>query len=125
MRQCIHGFWAGLVGLLSSPVPVRLPHFGKVLAGLSVLGALALSYFAGAAVMFFELPSYDFLHKAFTGGKAWHERGQPALNPFQPPDLDEREVFLCGPPGLANHVLRGLRHAGVPRRRVHVERFAL
>jgi predicted ferric reductase len=41
------------------------------------------------------------------------------------PDLDEREVFLCGPPGLANHVLRGLRHAGVPRRRVHVERFAL
>jgi ferredoxin-NADP reductase len=41
------------------------------------------------------------------------------------PDLDEREVFLCGPPGLANHVLRGLRRAGVPRRRVRVERFAL
>jgi predicted ferric reductase len=41
------------------------------------------------------------------------------------PDLDEREVFLCGPPGLANHALRELRHAGVPRRRVHVERFAL
>jgi hypothetical protein len=99
MRQCIHGFWAGLVGLLSSPVPVRLPHFGKVLAGLSVLGALALSYFAGAAVMFFELPSYDFLHKAFTGGKAWHERGQPALNPFQPPDLDEREGVTVDKPG--------------------------
>jgi predicted ferric reductase len=41
------------------------------------------------------------------------------------PDLDEREIFLCGPPGLANHVLRALRRAGVPRRRVHVERFAL
>jgi hypothetical protein len=81
----------GLVGLLDARVPIRFPQFGKLLAGLSLLGVVVLSYFVGAAVMFFQLPTYDFLHKAFTGGKAWHERGQPALNPFQPPDLDERE----------------------------------
>jgi hypothetical protein len=91
MRRCIHGLWVGLVGLLAARVPIRVPQFGKLLAGLSLLGVVVLSYFVGAAVMFFQLPTYDFLHKAFTGGKAWHERGQPALNPFLPPDLDERE----------------------------------
>jgi predicted ferric reductase len=41
------------------------------------------------------------------------------------PDLLEREVFLCGPPGLADLVKREVRRAGVERRHVHVERFAL
>ena len=41
------------------------------------------------------------------------------------PDLAERDVFLCGPPGLADHVRREVRRAGVPRRHVHAERFAL
>jgi predicted ferric reductase len=41
------------------------------------------------------------------------------------PDLSERDVFLCGPPGLANAVRREVRLAGIPRRHVHTERFAL
>ncbi len=41
------------------------------------------------------------------------------------PDLAERDVFLCGPPGLANAVRREVRLAGIPRRHVHTERFAL
>ena len=41
------------------------------------------------------------------------------------PDLDERDVFLCGPPGLADAVRREVRRAGIPRRHVHAERFAL
>jgi len=41
------------------------------------------------------------------------------------PDLGERDVFLCGPPGLADAVKRQVRRAGVPRRRIHSERFAL
>ena len=41
------------------------------------------------------------------------------------PDLAEREVYLCGPPAMTNVTGRRLRHAGVPRRRLHVERFAL
>jgi predicted ferric reductase len=41
------------------------------------------------------------------------------------PDLDVREVFLCGPPGLADALRRELRRAGIRRRRIHAERFAL
>src|SRR5919204_6976309 len=92
MRRSIRSFRARLRGLLNSRIPIRAPHLGKVLACLSILGLAGLSYLFGAAVMFFQLPSYDFLHHAFTGGKAWHERGQPtAGNPFIPPDIDVPE----------------------------------
>lgn len=41
------------------------------------------------------------------------------------PDLAERDVYLCGPPAMTSVTERRLRAAGVPRRRLHVERFAL
>ncbi len=41
------------------------------------------------------------------------------------PDLAEREVYLCGPPAMTDVTRKRLRAAGVPRRRLHVERFAL
>jgi predicted ferric reductase len=41
------------------------------------------------------------------------------------PDLAEREVYLCGPPAMTSVTEKRLRAAGVPRRRLHVERFAL
>jgi predicted ferric reductase len=41
------------------------------------------------------------------------------------PDLAEREVYLCGPPAMTNVTERRLRIAGVSRRHLHVERFAL
>jgi predicted ferric reductase len=41
------------------------------------------------------------------------------------PDLAEREVYLCGPPAMVNVTEKRLRTAGVPRRQLHVERFAL
>lgn len=41
------------------------------------------------------------------------------------PDLAERTVFVCGPPAMSTAVTRTLRRAGVPRRRLHTERFAL
>jgi ferredoxin-NADP reductase len=41
------------------------------------------------------------------------------------PDLADREVYLCGPPAMTNLPEKRLRAAGVPRRRLHVERFAL
>ncbi|MDW6059058.1 ferric reductase-like transmembrane domain-containing protein [Streptomyces sp. FXJ1.4098] len=40
------------------------------------------------------------------------------------PDVAEREVYLCGPPGMAEAAQRALRRAGVPRRRIHHESFA-
>lgn len=53
-------------------------------------------------------------------------------DPFSPaelrklvPDLAERDVYLCGPPGLVHSARRGLRRAKVPTRRIHVESFDL
>jgi predicted ferric reductase len=41
------------------------------------------------------------------------------------PDITERDVFLCGPPAMADVVRKHVREARVPRRQVHAERFAL
>jgi predicted ferric reductase len=41
------------------------------------------------------------------------------------PDLADRDVYLCGPPAMTSVTEKRLRAAGVPRRRLHVERFAL
>jgi predicted ferric reductase len=41
------------------------------------------------------------------------------------PDLAERDVYVCGPPGMTDAAVRNVRAAGVPRRQIHVERFAL
>lgn len=41
------------------------------------------------------------------------------------PDISERDVYVCGPPGMVDRVVPDLRAAGVPRRQLHVERFAL
>ncbi|GAA1263846.1 ferredoxin reductase family protein [Saccharothrix xinjiangensis] len=41
------------------------------------------------------------------------------------PDARDRDVFVCGPPGMTAAVLRALRELGVPRRQVHAERFGL
>jgi predicted ferric reductase len=52
------------------------------------------------------------------------------VGPFTPdllrhlaPNLAQRDVFLCGPPGLASVVRVALRAAGVPERQLHEERF--
>ncbi len=41
------------------------------------------------------------------------------------PDIAERDVFISGPPGMVNVIEKNVRRAGVPRRHVHSERFAL
>jgi predicted ferric reductase len=41
------------------------------------------------------------------------------------PDIAERDVYVCGPPGMTDLTVRNVRAAGVRRRHVHVERFAL
>jgi predicted ferric reductase len=41
------------------------------------------------------------------------------------PDIGEREVFLCGPPGMMAVIERHVRRAGVSRAYLHTERFAL
>ena len=41
------------------------------------------------------------------------------------PDLAERDVYVCGPPGMTDFAVRNVRRAGVPRSHIHIERFAL
>lgn len=41
------------------------------------------------------------------------------------PDLAERDVYVCGPAAMTSTVLASLTALGVPRRRIHSERFAL
>ncbi|WP_240677721.1 ferredoxin reductase family protein [Actinacidiphila soli] len=40
------------------------------------------------------------------------------------PDIAERDVYLCGPPGMTAAATSALRRAGVPCRRIHHESFA-
>src|SRR5215472_4561760 len=56
----------------ASPPPRR-----KLLSrALFLLGLMFFSYVLGAAVMFFELPTSEFLSKAFIGARAWNEKRQ-------------------------------------------------
>jgi hypothetical protein len=57
----------------------------KLLPWVSILGMVALSYLLGAAVLFFDLPSANFLHKAFLGAQAWYEQRHT-----QPPEDEEQ-----------------------------------
>lgn len=41
------------------------------------------------------------------------------------PDIEEHDVFMCGPPGFAQGVYEALRGAGVPARRIHHESFEM
>ncbi|QYN16580.1 ferric reductase-like transmembrane domain-containing protein [Amycolatopsis sp. DSM 110486] len=41
------------------------------------------------------------------------------------PDIGDRDVFVCGPPGMTSAVLRSLRELRVPGTQVHAERFSL
>jgi predicted ferric reductase len=40
-------------------------------------------------------------------------------------DIEERDVFLCGPPAMTAVLEQNVRRARVPRRHIHTERFAL
>ena len=41
------------------------------------------------------------------------------------PDLRQRDVYLCGPPGFATAIRQGLRAGGLPSGQLHEERFDL
>jgi hypothetical protein len=84
---------ASLKRLFSACLSLSPPTVGQVMAGFSVLGVVGLAYLIGAAVMFFRLPSHDFLNKSFAGARAWHERGRSTI-PTLPPDAADRPVGI-------------------------------
>jgi hypothetical protein len=48
--------------------------FGRLIAALSLLALMLLCYVSGAAALYFELPSANYLNKAFSGAQAWYDR---------------------------------------------------
>ncbi|HEY7425085.1 MAG TPA: arylsulfotransferase family protein [Gemmataceae bacterium] len=62
-----------------------------ILKGFSLVGILVLGCVLGAAIMFFQLPSGEFLAKAFAGAAAWYQRGRSSL-PSHPRDVAESGV---------------------------------
>jgi ferredoxin-NADP reductase len=60
------------------------------------------------------------------------KRGSPSMpvDPLAPewistlvPDVRARQVFVCGSDGFMDRTVESLRAIGVPRDRIHVERF--
>jgi predicted ferric reductase len=41
------------------------------------------------------------------------------------PDIARRDVYVCGPPGMATFIEENVEQAGVPHHHIHIERFAL
>src|SRR5436309_466247 len=64
-----------------------LPSPGRLMAGLSLLALLFFSYVMGAAALYLDLPSAEFLRKAFAGALAWNEREFPSTDPGISQDL--------------------------------------
>jgi hypothetical protein len=64
---------------LRAQVPLPQSRIGRLMAVLSALGLASLGYLYGAAVMFFQMPSHDFLNETFTGANAWYERGRSLI----------------------------------------------
>jgi hypothetical protein len=73
--------------LLFVRLPFSPPSFGQILALFSCLGVAGLAYLYGAAAMYFQLPSADFLDNAFGGAKAWQQRGRSTIPVLSPEEL--------------------------------------
>lgn len=62
------------------------------------------------------------------GPRAWFAKSDPfradALRD-EFPDIASRDVFVCGPASLESTVISGMRNAGVPLTRIHLERFGV
>jgi predicted ferric reductase len=41
------------------------------------------------------------------------------------PDIAERDIYMCGPPGMMDVATKNLRSLGIPRAQIHRERFEL
>lgn len=58
-------------------------------------------------------------------GPAVPDRLAPEVLSRLVPDVRDRDVFVCGPPGMTGAVMRSLRALRVPKPQIHAERFSL
>lgn len=62
------------------------------------------------------------------GPRAWFAKDDPfsaAAIRREIPDIADRDVFVCGPNSLESAVISGMRKAGVPTARIHLESFGV
>jgi predicted ferric reductase len=76
-----------------------------------------------------ELANARGIDLRFVVGDHETDEGRDLLSPQHlqeiVPDIAEREVYVCGPPAMTNAIRANVRHANVPARFIHAERFAL
>jgi predicted ferric reductase len=76
-----------------------------------------------------ELASGRNIDLRFVVGDHDTDEGRDLLSPQHlqeiVPDIAEREVYVCGPPAMTNAIRANVRHANVPARFIHAERFTL
>ena len=76
-----------------------------------------------------DLASARGIDIRFVVGDHETDEGRDLLSPKHlqelVPDIVEREVYVCGPPAMTNAIRANVRHAHVPARFIHAERFAL
>jgi predicted ferric reductase len=41
------------------------------------------------------------------------------------PDIEDRDIYVCGPPRMADFIEQNVRNAGVPPKYIYIDRFAL
>jgi hypothetical protein len=69
---------------------LRASHFRGILL---LFGLASLFYLLGAAVIYFDLPTADFLRKGFAGGFAWYEGEKtPQKSPQELPPLSVGKI---------------------------------
>ena len=76
-----------------------------------------------------ELATARGIDLRFVVGDHETDEGRDLLSPKHlreiVPDIADREVYVCGPPAMTNAIRENVRHAHVPTRFIHAERFAL
>jgi len=80
------------------------------------------------AVLLDELEQSNAVVHVVAGDHATEE-GRDLLSPAHlralVPDVAERDVYVCGPPAMTAAIERTVRTLEIPRKHVHVERFAI
>ena len=80
-------------------------------------------------VVFREELAHTHARVEIVAGDHAAEDGEDLLSPRHlrelVPDIEERDVFVSGPPAMTTLIANNVRRAGVARRQVHAESFAL
>ncbi|MCC5881129.1 MAG: ferredoxin reductase family protein [Halomonas sp.] len=98
-------------------------------AGGGIAGHAHLFYLANGPDRAYyqkELEGIAEAHQSFSFTQHYsRERGRldEAFLRHHCPDYAEREIYICGPPGMNQHLLRLLADQGIPAARIHSEVF--